>query len=66
LGALLTGANKMQRVVQIPSALIGALNGLIVLFVVGSEYLRRSQTRRMERTADAKYNSKNKNKKESQ
>ena len=49
LGALLTGANKMQRVVQIPSALIGALNGLIVLFVVGSEYLRRQQTRRMER-----------------
>lgn len=66
LGALLTGANKMQRVVQIPSALIGALNGLIVLFVVGSEYLRRSQTRRMERTEDTKYNSKNKNKKESQ
>jgi ABC-type uncharacterized transport system permease subunit len=68
LGALLTGANKMQRVVQIPSALIGALNGLIVLFVVGSEYLRRSQTRRMERTAnvDTKYNSKNKNKKENQ
>ena len=66
LGALLTGANKMQRVVQIPSALIGALNGLIVLFVVGSEYLRRSQTRRMERTAEPKYNSKNKNKKESQ
>jgi simple sugar transport system permease protein len=55
----------MQRVVQIPSALIGALNGLIVLFVVGSEYLRRSQARRMERTADAKYNSKNKDKKES-
>jgi len=68
LGALLTGANKMQRAVQIPSALIGALNGLIVLFVVGSEYLRRSQTRRMERTADPKTNSKNKNKykKESQ
>ncbi|HAJ32811.1 MAG TPA: ABC transporter permease [Candidatus Atribacteria bacterium] len=66
LGALLTGANKMQRVVQIPSALIGALNGLIVLFVVGSEYLRRSQARRMERTADAKNNSKNKNKKENE
>ena len=65
LGALLTGANKMQRVVQIPSALIGALNGLIVLFVVGSEFLRRSQTRRMERTAKIKNNFKNKNKKES-
>ncbi|HEX32311.1 MAG TPA: ABC transporter permease, partial [Candidatus Acetothermia bacterium] len=41
LGALLTGANKMQRMMQIPSALIGALNGLIVLLVVGSEFLRR-------------------------
>ena len=68
LGALLTGANKMQRAVQIPSALIGALNGLIVLFVVGSEYLRRSQASRMERSAEPKTNSKNKNenKKESQ
>ena len=54
LGALLTGANKMQRVVQIPSALIGALNGLIVLFVVGSEFLRRRQTRIMEKTAEVK------------
>lgn len=45
-GALLTGANKMQRVVQVPSALIGALNGLIVLLVAGSEILRRSSVRR--------------------
>ncbi len=65
LGALLTGANKMQRVVQIPSALIGTLNGLIVLFVVGSEYLRRRQTRRVESTTKEENNSKNKNKKES-
>jgi len=67
LGALLTGANKMQRVVQVPSALIGALNGLIVLFVVGSEYLRRRQTQRVERTAKVENNSKNtnRNKKES-
>jgi len=62
LGALLTGANKMQRVVQVPSALISALNGLIVIFVVGSEYLRRSQARRMERTAEVKKNSKDKDK----
>jgi len=65
LGALLTGANKMQRVVQVPSALIGALNGLVVIFVVGSEYLRRRQTRRVEQTTKAKSNSKNINKKES-
>ncbi len=63
LGALLTGANKMQRVVQVPSALIGALNGLIVIFVVGSEYIRRRQTRRVERIMKVEHNSKNKNKK---
>ena len=49
LGALLTGANKMQRVVQVPSALMGAINGLIVLFVVGSEILRRRQVRRVDK-----------------
>jgi simple sugar transport system permease protein len=48
-GALLTGANKMQRVVQVPSALIVALNGLIVLFVVGSEVIRRRRLRRLEK-----------------
>jgi simple sugar transport system permease protein len=62
LGALLTGANKMQRVVQIPSALIGALNGLIVLFVVGSEYLRRRQIRRVEPATKVENNSQNKDK----
>jgi simple sugar transport system permease protein len=43
LGALLTGANRMQRALQVPATLIGALNGLIVLFVVGSDFLRRRQ-----------------------
>jgi simple sugar transport system permease protein len=42
-GALLVGANKMQRVVQIPSALITAMNGLVVIFVVGSEIWRRQR-----------------------
>jgi simple sugar transport system permease protein len=36
----------MQRVVQVPSALITALNGLVVVFVVGSEILRRRMSRR--------------------
>ncbi len=40
-GALLVGANKMQRVVQVPSAMIIALNGLVVVFVVSSEIWRR-------------------------
>lgn len=40
-GALLVGANKLQRVVQVPSAMITALNGLVVVFVVSSEIWRR-------------------------
>jgi len=45
-GALLVGANKMQRVVQVPSALIIALNGLVVVFVVSSEIWRKRRQRR--------------------
>lgn len=45
-GALLVGANKMQRAVQVPSALVIALNGLVVVFVVSSEYWRRRRQRR--------------------
>jgi len=45
-GALLVGANKMQRVVQIPSALITALNGLVVVFVVSSEIWRKHRQRK--------------------
>lgn len=48
-GALLTGANRMQRAVQVPSALVGALSGLIVLFVAASESVRRRQVQRLER-----------------
>jgi ABC-type uncharacterized transport system permease subunit len=45
-GALLVGANSMQRAVQVPSALVTALNGLVVVFVVSSEILRRRRQRR--------------------
>lgn len=52
-GALLVGANAMQRVVQIPSALITALNGLVVVFVVSSEIWRKKrQRRRLAETQD--------------
>jgi len=51
-GALLVGANKMQRVVQVPSAFVIALNGLVVVFVVSSEFLRRRRQR--QRLASAK------------
>lgn len=35
-GGLLVGANQMQRAVQVPSSLINAILGLVVLFVSGS------------------------------
>ncbi len=44
-GALLVGANKLQRVTQVPAALITALNGLVVVFVVSSDIWRRRRAR---------------------
>jgi simple sugar transport system permease protein len=40
-GSLLVGADKMQRAVQVPSALIDTVLGLVVMFVVGSALLSR-------------------------
>jgi ABC-type uncharacterized transport system permease subunit len=58
-GALLVGANKMQRMVQVPSALITVLNGLVVVFVVSSEiWRRRRQRRRMAAAPDVEAPSK--------
>jgi ABC-type uncharacterized transport system permease subunit len=46
-GGLLVGANQMQRAVQVPSSLINALLGLVVLFVSGSAlWGRRWEARR--------------------
>lgn len=45
-GALLVGANKLQRVMQVPSAFIIGLNGLVVVFVVSSEIWRRRRQRK--------------------
>lgn len=45
-GALLVGANKLQRVSQVPAALITALNGLVVVFVVSSELWRRRRAQK--------------------
>jgi ABC-type uncharacterized transport system permease subunit len=45
-GALLVGANSMQRLMQVPSAFVTALNGLVVVFVVSSEFWRRRRQRR--------------------
>jgi ABC-type uncharacterized transport system permease subunit len=60
-GALIVGANRLQRVMQVPSAYILALNGLVVIFVVSSEIWRRRRqrvrlveaTRKAETEADA-------------
>jgi simple sugar transport system permease protein len=41
-GGLLVGGNAMQRAVQVPTALILALNGLVVVFVVASDRYRRT------------------------
>ena len=40
-GGLLVGGNAMQRAVQVPSALILALNGLVVVAVVATDRTRR-------------------------
>jgi simple sugar transport system permease protein len=53
-GGLLVGADKMQRAVQVPSALITAINGLVVMFVVASEvYVRRARRRAGREAAEA-------------
>jgi simple sugar transport system permease protein len=44
-GSLLVGANKLQRVMQVPSSFIIGLNGLVVVFVVSSEIWRRRRQR---------------------
>jgi general nucleoside transport system permease protein len=47
-GGLLVGADQMQRAVQVPSSLIDAMLGLVVLFVVGSNlWSRRWAARRL-------------------
>jgi simple sugar transport system permease protein len=45
-GGLLVGADKMQREVQVPSSLIQAILGLVVLFVVASQYWARRRSNR--------------------
>jgi len=53
-GALLVGANKLQRVMQVPSAFIIGLNGLVVVFVVSSDIWRRRRQRRRQIEATQK------------
>lgn len=47
-GALLVGGNKLQRTVQVPSALITVLIGLVIVFAVSSDiWVRRRAVRRV-------------------
>lgn len=51
-GALLVGGDKMQRTMQIPSATITVLQGLVVIFVVSSDlWVRRYSAQRGTRAA---------------
>ena len=52
-GGLLVGANAMQRAIQIPVALVVALNGLIVVFVVSSNSVRERLSRRSSMAREA-------------
>jgi simple sugar transport system permease protein len=42
----LVGANSLQRTVQVTSAFITALNGLVIIFVVSSDIWARRRARR--------------------
>ena len=47
-GGLLVGGDKMQRAMQVPQVLITAILGLVVLFVVSTDYfVRRRANRRV-------------------
>lgn len=45
-GGLMVGGNKLQRTVQVPSALIDTLLGLVVLFVVGAQIISKNRSKR--------------------
>ncbi len=53
-GGLLVGGDKMQRAMQVPQALILAILGLVVLFVVSTDYFaRKRQNRRVDTPHDS-------------
>ncbi len=45
-GALIVGANSLQRAMQVPASFITALNGLVVVFVVSSDIISRKLAQR--------------------
>jgi len=53
-GGMLTGGIEMQRELQVPAALILAINGVVVVFVVGSLRWRQRLVRLVERQLDGR------------
>ena len=53
-GGMLTGGIQLQQELQVPAALIVALNGVVVIFVVGSLKLRTRVNRWVERNEEAR------------
>jgi len=53
-GGMLTGGIQLQQELQVPAALIVALNGVVVVFVVGSLKLRTRVNRWVERNEEAR------------
>jgi simple sugar transport system permease protein len=51
---MLTGGIEMQRELQVPAALILAINGVVVVFVVGSLRWRQRLVRLIERQLDGR------------
>jgi simple sugar transport system permease protein len=45
-GGMLVGGDKMQRAMQVPQVLIQAILGLVVLFVVSTDYFARKYEKR--------------------
>ena len=52
-GGLLVGAIALQRAAQVPTALVLALNGLVVLFVVSLDRYRRQLKEREEQSVSS-------------
>jgi simple sugar transport system permease protein len=51
-GGLLVGGDKMQRAMQVPQVMITAVLGLIILFVVSTDYIvRKRQAKRIKPVA---------------
>ncbi len=53
-GGMLTGGIQLQQELQVPAALIVALNGIVVIFVVSSLKLRGRVSRWVERRDQAR------------